>query len=127
MISSGQWSRQRPLSRVRSICIHRSYGIKYTRHVHESDNCHSYSVDVSINRAHSVPRLSRAFSPLACPRSLSFIVPRPSPWHTGSSSRSASLALLPGAIQISICFNRRLRSDDPERKIGLIFKPRTEQ
>lgn len=38
---------------VRSICIHRSYGIKYTWHVHESDNCHSCSTDVSINRVRS--------------------------------------------------------------------------
>lgn len=45
MISSGPSS-----WRSRSICIHRSYGIKYTRHVHESDNCHSSYADVSINR-----------------------------------------------------------------------------
>lgn len=38
---------------VRSICIHRSYGIKYIRHIHESDNCHSCSTDVSINRVRS--------------------------------------------------------------------------
>lgn len=30
-----------------------SYGIKYTWHVHESDNCHSCSTDVSINRVRS--------------------------------------------------------------------------
>lgn len=46
----------------RSICIHRSYGIKYTRHVHESDNCHSCSTDVSINRVRSFV-LARALAP----------------------------------------------------------------
>lgn len=43
----------------RSICIHRSCGIKYTRHVHESDNCHSSYADVSINRSSSFLALAR--------------------------------------------------------------------
>lgn len=34
----------------RSICIHRSYGIKYTRHVHESDNCQCRSKERCLNR-----------------------------------------------------------------------------
>lgn len=50
MIFSGPAASRRT---VRSICIHRSYGIKYTWHVHESDNCHSCSTDVSINRVRS--------------------------------------------------------------------------
>lgn len=36
--------------RQRSICIHRSYGIKYTRHVHESDNCQSRSAERCLNQ-----------------------------------------------------------------------------
>lgn len=59
----GRRRRGAPLSRVRSICIHRSYGIKYTRHVHESDNCHSRSVDVSINRAASFLSFAARGSP----------------------------------------------------------------
>lgn len=55
----------------RSICIHRSYGIKYTRHIHESDNCHSCSTDVSINRVRSFA-LHRASAAIG---SLAFILP----------------------------------------------------
>lgn len=47
----------------RSICIHRSYGIKYTRHVHESDICHGHD-DVSINGSTTSSLYSRAREPL---------------------------------------------------------------
>lgn len=103
---------------VRSICIHRSYGIKYTWHVHESDNCHSCSTDVSINRVRSfvlpfvrVGSLARSylllhiFSPFYFCASLSFsalralfiaIIPRyalaPHPRSFGDSIRVSRFA-----------------------------------
>ena len=49
MISSGHLSRA--AAGQRSICIHSSYGIKYTRHVHESDNCQSRSAERCLNQA----------------------------------------------------------------------------
>lgn len=119
MISSGRsvGPAVAPCCAVRSICIHRSYGIKYTRHVHESDNCHSCSTDVSINRVRSFAlarplRFARSFvrpfvrsfvrvlvhslAPSSARFHFFFLYPpRPLPPHLLSFSAALFIAIIP--------------------------------